>query len=28
MTDENRDGFAEVSFIQDDKPAKTLLSIP
>ena len=25
MADENRDGFAEVSFIQEDKPAQTFL---
>jgi hypothetical protein len=25
MTDENRDDFAEVSFIQEDTPAQTLL---
>ena len=25
MTDGNRDGFAEVSFIQEDKPAQTFL---
>ena len=25
ITDENRDGFAEVSFIQEDMPAQTFL---